>query len=75
MASREIALLLTGVGWRLALPIVLATIGGAWLDRRLDTRPWFSLGGLVLGTVVGFYSVYRLLLPIIKEATGNQGKG
>lgn len=72
---REIALTLVGVGWRLALPIVLGTMGGVWLDRRLDSRPWFALAGLGLGTLLGYYSVYRLLLPIIREATGKKEKG
>lgn len=62
----EVAQVLVGVGWRLALPMVLLTILGVWLDRQWGTKPWLSLAGLVLGMAIGYYSVYRLLLPIMK---------
>ncbi len=74
MDRRAIALILIGVGWRLALPIVLGAVGGVWLDGRLGSKPWFALVGLGLGTLVGYYGVYRLLLPIIREATGKKEK-
>ncbi len=61
---------LLGVGWRLALPMILGVLGGVWLDNRLHTGFWLALAGLALGTAVGFYSVYRLLLPIIRQAQG-----
>ena len=38
--------------------ILLGGIGYA-LDRWLGTSPWFLLGGLIAGLVVGFYGLAR----------------
>ena len=38
--------------------ILLGGIGYA-LDRWLGTSPWFLLGGLLLGIVVGFYELAK----------------
>ena len=52
-----------GLGMELALPLVLFLFGGRWLDRRLDTEPWLMLVGALLGIAVGFWSLFRGLLP------------
>ena len=32
---------------------------GYWLDGRLETSPWLTVGGLLLGIVVGFYELIK----------------
>jgi len=59
------ALRLTGVGFFIGGSIVLGVVAGRWLDSRLDTSPILILVGLLLGIVVAFYGVYRMLLPLI----------
>jgi len=59
------ALRLTGVGFFIGGSIVLGVVAGRWLDSRLDTSPVLILVGLLLGIVVAFYGVYRMLLPLI----------
>jgi len=59
------ALRLTGVGFFIGGSIVLGVVAGRWLDNRLDTSPVLVLVGLLLGIVVAFYGVYRMLLPLI----------
>jgi len=59
------ALRLTGVGFFIGGSIVLGVFAGRWLDSRLDTSPVLILVGLLLGIVVAFYGVYRMLLPLI----------
>jgi len=59
------ALRLTGVGFFIGGSIVLGVVAGRWLDSRLDTSPVLVLVGLLLGIVVAFYGVYRMLLPLI----------
>ena len=56
-----VALRLIGIGWYVALSIVLPAVGGLWLDTRLNIRPLFTLVGLGIGIVVAFYGVYRML--------------
>ena len=42
--------------------ILLGGIGYA-IDYWRGTSPWFLLGGLVLGMVVGFYELVRIAWP------------
>ena len=62
------ALRLTGVGFYIGGCIVMGTVGGLWLDNKLDTKPVFLLIGLVLGVIVAVFGVYQMLRPLL----GNQ---
>jgi F0F1-type ATP synthase assembly protein I len=42
--------------------ILLGGIGYA-VDRWRGTTPWFLLGGLLLGLIVGFYELARTVWP------------
>jgi len=44
---------------RFAGATILFLFGGLWLDRKLGTIPLFTIGGALLGAVLGFVSVYR----------------
>lgn len=48
-------------GFQLALSVVLGVMAGHWLDQKLATKPWFLVGGVVLGTVAGFVNLFRLV--------------
>ncbi|MCS7206915.1 MAG: AtpZ/AtpI family protein [Dehalococcoidia bacterium] len=61
------ALRVAGIGFYIALSIV-GGIGGGWLlDKWLGTKPWLTLGGVVLGSVVAFYGVYRMVAPLLRN--------
>lgn len=47
------------VGLKFAAGIVVFSLAGVWLDRRLGTIPLFTLVGTLGGAVLGFMSVYR----------------
>ncbi len=64
-----LALRLMGLGWYIAISIILGTVGGLWLDRRLGTLPLFTVLGVITGSGVAFYGVYRMILPLM----GNNG--
>jgi F0F1-type ATP synthase assembly protein I len=63
------ASLLRGMGPLMNLGVTFAlSIGGLaylghWLDGKLDTKPWMTLLGAVLGMVVGFVNLFRVVLP------------
>ena len=59
------ALRLVGIGWYVALCIVLGAGGGVWLDRRFDLSPVLTLLGLFLGLGLAFYGGYLMLLDVI----------
>lgn len=61
MSRWVVVLRFIGMGWYVALSIILPVWGGLWLDTRLDSRPFFMLGGLGMGIVVAFYGVYRMI--------------
>jgi ATP synthase protein I len=73
MSRWETSLRLTGVGFYVGASIVGGTLAGLWLDGKLGTRPLFLIGGLLLGVVVAFYGLYRMLKPLMndKQDRGN----
>ncbi len=67
MGRWRAALRLIGVGWYIAVCIILGAVAGLWLDSKLDTSLLWIIG-LVFGIFIAFYGVYRMLLPF----TGNK---
>ena len=67
MGRWEAALRFIGVGWFIAISILLGVWGGLWLDEKLGTSPIMMIVGLILGLLVAFYGVYRMLLPLIRD--------
>jgi len=58
------ALRLAGIGFYIGGSIVLGVVAGRWLDSMLNTKPVLVIVGLILGIVVAFYGVYRMILPL-----------
>jgi len=67
MGRWEAALRFIGVGWFIAISILLGVLGGLWLDNKFGTKPILVIVGLILGLVVAFYGVYRMLLPLMRS--------
>ena len=59
-----IAMRLLGLGWYVAIAIILGIAGGIWLDNRMGTLPLFTLLGVLLGSVAAFYGLYRMVEPL-----------
>ena len=72
MSKRAAALGLTGIGFYIGGSIVLGVIAGRWLDSKLNSEPIWTIVGLILGVIVAFYGVYRMILPNISK---KQNKG
>ena len=60
-----VALRLTGLGWYVALCIVLGIVGGVWLGKLTGQVALMVLIGTVVGSVIAFYGVYRMVLPAV----------
>ncbi|MBL7125933.1 MAG: AtpZ/AtpI family protein [Dehalococcoidales bacterium] len=67
------ALRLVGVGFFIGSSIVLGVVAGLWLDSRFNTSPALAIAGLLLGIVVAFYGVYRMLIPLLKNKKNGEG--
>ena len=61
------ALRLVGVGFFIGGSILLGVVAGLWLDTRLNSEPTWMIVGLLLGLVIAFYGVYRMLLPLMSN--------
>ncbi len=72
-----------GMGWRegaflaeaaaqigcLTVVVILLALGaGLWLDSRLGTKPWFTLGLVLASIPVSLYMVVRLALSAARRA-------
>ena len=66
-----IVLRLTGLGWFVAVSIILGVVGGLGLDRFLGTTPLFILLGTVLGSVVAFWGLLKLVTPVLNSVRRN----
>ncbi|MSQ40252.1 MAG: AtpZ/AtpI family protein [Dehalococcoidia bacterium] len=62
---------LVGIGWYVGLCIVGGVAGGLWLDRRVGTVPLFTLLGLLLGVVLAFYGMYRMVRTLLGDHDGD----
>jgi len=63
-----------GIGWYIAVCILLGVLGGRWLGQKLDgssSEAIFIILGLCLGLVVAFLGVYRMLRTIMSEKQNN----
>ena len=61
------ALRLTGVGFYVAICILLGAFGGLWIDGKLNTEPLFVIGGLLVGLVIAIFGVYRMIRPLMND--------
>ena len=50
---------LSTIGIEIALSVVVGLVGGRWLDGKLNTDPFLTVLGMVLGVAAGFWSLYR----------------
>ena len=49
------------MAWQIAIPFMVLTLGGSWLDTRYDSKPIFTVIGLLLGVASVSVIVYRLV--------------
>ena len=59
---------LFGMGFYIAIAIVLGIWGGNWLDEKFDTSPLLLIIGLILGIAVAVLGAYNMMKPFIKNA-------
>jgi F0F1-type ATP synthase assembly protein I len=62
-----IGLRFVGLGWYVAACIVLGILGGLGLDELAGTTPLFLALGTVLGTVLAFWGLYKLVRPVLNS--------
>ena len=66
--NREIAnalIMILQISITMLVPILICSLGGAWLDGRFGTK-WIGVVGFFLGAIAGFQNVYRLVKRYFK---------
>ena len=66
---------MVGLGWYVAVCIVLGVLAGLWLDRKFETSPVFLLAGTLLGVVTAFFGMYKLMAPFLQDSSQNRPNG
>jgi len=57
-----------GIGMQLAIAAVVFFFLGKWLDDTYQTKPWFSLIGIMFGSIGGFISFFKKVTEMEKKA-------
>jgi ATP synthase protein I len=55
------------LGLEMGLSVAVGAIIGYYIDKWLNTEPWFLIVFLLFGVVAGFRSLYRALKRLQKE--------
>ena len=58
------------LGWMITIPLVIFAVGGAMIDKKINTSPWFLLGGIGLALVITSVMVYGKTVRAMKELGG-----
>ncbi len=56
-----------GLGIQLALAVIVFYFIGKWADGKFLTSPWFSLVGIMLGSIGGFISFFRKVNELVNK--------
>ena len=65
MAWWVVALRLTGLGWYIAFCVVAGILLGILLDRVTGWSPLFAIIGIITGSIIAFWGVYRMIIPVL----------
>ncbi len=63
---------LSSVGIALVVSILIGLAMGIYLDKWLDTRPWFTLIMLLLGVISGFRNIFILTARELKRQSNEE---
>ncbi|KKW32567.1 MAG: hypothetical protein UY77_C0019G0016 [Candidatus Uhrbacteria bacterium GW2011_GWA2_53_10] len=55
------------LGYLIALPAVGFGFGGAYLDKKLGSSPFFLLAGFIIAAVLSFIAIKRRLKVILPQ--------
>jgi hypothetical protein len=67
LSLNTVGLLFLDTSTRLFVPSVGGTVLGLWAVNAWDTKPWFTLIGVTLGTAIAFLLIYIQLKGIKKD--------
>lgn len=57
----------SSIGFTLVFSTFLGLVGGIFLDKKLNTIPLFTIVFLILGIVIGFVNIFRVVNRLDKN--------
>jgi ATP synthase protein I len=70
MQKWQLAFRVFGIGWVIAIAILLGVLGGLWVDGKLSTRPLFTIIGLFFGLALAACGAYTMMRPFFTDNNG-----
>jgi uncharacterized protein YneF (UPF0154 family) len=64
-----------GIGWYIVACILLGTLGGRWVGQKVggnSNEVIFTVLGLILGLIVAFLGVYRMVKSTLTDDKGGR---
>lgn len=61
-----------GLGFDIAIPLVVFALIGRLLDRSFDTSPWFFIAGILVAIISSTTIIYRRISRILKNSDNKQ---
>lgn len=58
--------LVGGLGFQVAIPLVLFALGGRWLDTRFDASPLFFMSGVAMSIIISSIVIAVKIRKLIK---------
>ena len=75
MLSGGPAMRLVGIGWIIAIFLILGVVGGVQLDKALDTGKLFTVIGLFAGLFFGLWGGWLQLRQVLDAINRRQTGG
>ncbi len=66
----QLPVYLVDTTWRVAVPILVFSIGGYKLDQKYSTDPWLTIIGVILSVVFATLLMYRFIKANFPELFG-----
>lgn len=52
----------SNIGLTMVATVAVGLFLGRWVDHYLETSPWFTVSGIVLGMLAGLWSTYKKIV-------------
>ena len=63
--------LAVAIGVPFGVLVSSGALGGMWLDGRFGTKPWITVAGVVLGAVLAFVNLVRVVTRLAPDKDGS----
>ncbi len=58
---------LLDISWRLAIAVIVPIVAGSWIDNNRGSGQVFTLIGLLFGTILAGFTIYKAYKKLNKE--------